>query len=122
MSKSNKIWFPEIEEHLRTHWNPKVDWSDMSELSHDLTCMLWKIRRDLDIKEESLYYCKECNEYYGGPKQITIRSILYALESMDLIDRQALKKLDGRWKYYRKKNDLDAYGNPKQQNRIGWMK
>ena len=44
------------------------------------------------------------------PPDISIRSMLFALEKIDVIDHDEFTGLDKSWKKYRKAANLDAYG------------
>ncbi len=58
-------------------------------------------------------WCPNCKEYHDSrPPEISIRSMLFALRKLNVIDDKGLKELDKLWKKYRKASNLDAYGKP----------
>jgi hypothetical protein len=56
-------------------------------------------------------WCKNCQEYHDSrPPDISIRSMLFALKKIDIIDHDELASLDKSWNKYRKAAILNAYG------------
>jgi hypothetical protein len=59
----------------------------------------------------SRMWCKNCQEYHDSrPPDISIRSMLFALKKIDIIDHDELASLDKSWKKYRNAAILNALG------------
>ncbi|MDL1963981.1 MAG: hypothetical protein LWW98_06540, partial [Deltaproteobacteria bacterium] len=68
------------------------------------------IRNDRKIKP-ARRWCPNCQEYHDFRlPEISIRSMLFALKKLNVINDNKLKALDKSWKKYRKASNIDAYG------------
>jgi hypothetical protein len=48
---------------------------------------------------------------------IGIRSLLFALRKVNLLDDEHFSRLDNEWKKHQRRHRLDSGGNPKGQNK-----
>jgi hypothetical protein len=106
---AQRAWFPEMLADLNARWSSDMTWDELAAFCHDMTEKRQRIRDDRSIKPIRMA-CHECG---GGmvPPPISIRSALFALRKLNVIDESEFKKLDREWSKYRKAKDLDAYGN-----------
>ncbi len=107
---AQRAWFPEMMSYLKDTWNPQMTWEECADLCHQMTLFRQSIWKKRDIKPVKKW-CNNCKEYHDSrPPDISIRSILFTLKKLDVIDDNDFKRLDKSWKKYRKKANLDAYG------------
>ena len=97
---------------LKAKWSSDMTWGELAAFCHDMTEKRQRIRGDRSIKPIR----KACHECGGSmvPPPISIRSALFALRKINVIDEPEFKKLDREWSKYRKANNLDAYGNSQE--------
>ena len=56
--------------------------------------------------------CKNCGQIHAmGPLPIGVRSLLFALKKIDLLDDQEFANRDKDWKARQRRNRLDSLGN-----------
>jgi len=109
---AQRAWFPEMMSHLKDTWNPQMTWEECAELCNKMTLLRQSIWKKHDIKPARTW-CKNCQEYHDSrPLDISIRSMLFSLKKLDLIDDNEFKQLNKAWRKYRKAFNLDAYGKP----------
>ena len=107
---TQRAWFPEMMSTLKDTWNPQMTWEECAELCHKMTLTRQAIWKERDIKPAKIW-CNNCQEYRESrPPDISIRSMLFTLKKLDVIDDNEFKRLDKSWKKYRKELNLDAYG------------
>ncbi len=115
---AQRAWFPEMLDALKARWSRDMAWEDLAVLCQRLTGERHKIREARGIKAPRMS-CTEC----GGQmvfSPLSIRSALFALRNIDVVDEAEFKSLDREWGKYRKANGLDAYGNrPKSEQSPG---
>ena len=109
---AQRAWFSEMLAELKETWNPQMSWEECAELSQKMTIFRELIWKNQNIKPARTW-CPNCKEYHDSrPPEISIRSMLFALKKIYVIDDNELKELDKSWKKYRKEFYLDAYGKP----------
>ena len=109
---AQRAWFPEMVSELRDNWNPQMPWEECAAFCQRMTVFRESIWKSRDIKPVRAW-CPNCKEYHESrPPDISIRSMLFTLRKLKVIDDKALKELDKAWKKYRKASNLDAYGKP----------
>ncbi len=105
-----RAWFPEMLTDLKQRWlSHEMTWDDLAIFCREMTEQRQKIKEAGNIKT-SWGSCEAC----GGKlvlSPISIRSALYALRKIGVIDDDRFKNLDRDWNKHRKTNGLDAYGN-----------
>ena len=110
---SQKVWFPEMLSDLKKKWDPSLSWEACRELCEEMTKIRKKIKEERGIKPVKRW-CKNCQGYHNMElAPISIRSLLFALKKISLINDEEFKKLDSDWKKYQKINNLNAYGTIK---------
>ncbi len=114
---SQRIWFPEMIEKLKTQWSPSMTWEDLTDFCRMITEERKQIRESLGIQPPR-YKCTHCGTVSQASDNypISIRSALFILKNNGVVSEDDFKELDKQWKKYRKENELDAYGNKKTHN------
>ena len=109
---AQRAWFPEMMAKLREAWNPQMSWEESADFCQKMTFFRESIWKDQKIKPARTW-CQNCQEYHDSrPPAISIRSMLFTLKKLNVIDDNEIKALDKSWKKYRKASNLDAYGKP----------
>ena len=109
---AQRAWFPEMLAELKETWNHQMSWEGCADLSQKMTIFRESIWKNRNIKPARTW-CPNCKEYHHSrPPEISIRSMLFALKKINVIDHDEFKELDKSWKKYRKESNLDAYGKP----------
>ncbi len=107
---SQRAWFPEMMSELKNTWSHQMTWEECADLCHQMTLLRKSIWKERNIKPARMW-CKNCQEYHDSrPPDISIRSMLFALKKINVIDHDEFARLDKSWKKYRKAANLDAYG------------
>ena len=110
---SQRAWFPEMLNDLRERWNPSMSWETCLDLCNEMTKKRKRIKAEKGIKPVRRW-CKKCGRYsFMEPIPISIRSLLFALKKISMINDVEFKRLEKEWKKYQKINNLDAYGKMK---------
>ncbi len=111
---AQRVWFPEMLEQLGRLGRETFTWEVMIAFCSKMTSFRVELREAKGIKDP-IYYCKSCGKKHRGELPgVSIRSALFALLKQDVISDSELKTLDRDWARYRRKNRLNAYGNPKE--------
>jgi hypothetical protein len=109
---AQRAWFPEMMAELKDIWNPQLSWIVCAAFCERMTVFRESIWKNRNIKPARTW-CPNCKEYHDSrPLEISIRSMLFALRKLNVIDDKELKELDKSWKKYRKASNIDAYGKP----------
>ena len=109
---AQRAWFPEMMEKLKETWGPQMSWEECADFCQKMTVSRESIWKDREINPARMW-CPKCQDYHNSrPPDISIRSMLFALKKLNVIDDNELKALDKSWKKYRKEFNLDAYGKP----------
>ena len=106
---AQRAWFPEMLEDLKSYWSTDWSWRGFSVFCEAMTEKRQKIKEVRGIKPARMH-CKEC----GGQMvllPISIRSALFALRKIGVIDDNDFKRYEKEWAKFRKANSLDSYGN-----------
>ncbi len=110
---NTRVWFPAMLNTLKSRWNESMSWQQCSELCKDMTQYRKQIRKEKGIKPV-IKWCQNCKDYHEmEPAPISIRSLLFALKKVKVIEEKKFKELEREWKRYSRVNKLDAYGKPK---------
>ena len=109
---AQRAWFPEMMTKLKETWNPQMSWEECADFCKKMNVFRESIWEDRKIKPARTW-CSNCQEYHDSrPPEISIRSMLFALKKLNVIDDNELKALDKSWRKYRKASNPDAYGKP----------
>jgi hypothetical protein len=106
---ARKAWYPEMLDELKKNWSSKISWEEVVIFSRRMTEERTKIRNERDIKPLQMH-CKKCGGNIALPP-ISVRSCLFALRKLNVINEEQFKQLEQDWKKHQRKNRLDAYGN-----------
>jgi len=110
---SQRAWFPEMLNDLKEKWSFSLSWEARRELCDEMTKKRERIRAEKGIKPVRRW-CSNCKAYRNmEPPPISIRSLIFALKKINLINDEEFKKLDSEWKKYQRGNNLNAYGKIK---------
>jgi len=107
---AQRAWFPEMLEELKSYWETDWSWKGFAVFCEAMTEKRKSIKKVKGIGPPGT--CKKC-----GSKlellPVSIRSALFALRKMAVIDEEELKEYGKEWAEYRKAHSLDSYGNMK---------
>jgi hypothetical protein len=110
-----RAWFPQMHEELKMRWTPSLAWDECAQLCREMTILRAKIRKKQGIKSPQMI-CKGCGGVHGmEPLPIGIRSLLFTLRKLSLLDDEQFKKLDAEWKKHQRHHRLDSLGDPKKK-------
>ncbi len=104
-----RAWFPEMLDDLKAYWVTDWSWKGFAVFCEAMTEKRKQIKDSRSIKPPRMT-CSKC----GGQVEllpISIRSALFALRKIKLINEAEFKKLEKEWAKFRKSNILDPYGN-----------
>ncbi len=108
---AQRVWFPEMIEELTDHWSSSMTWAELSDFCRSMTDKRKQIRDIRGIKPPRCR-CKRCGTVsQQGIHPISIRSALFTLKNNGTVSEEEFKKLDKKWKKFKKENNLDAFGN-----------
>ena len=103
-----RAWFPEMLEELKLYWETDWSWKGFAVFCEAMTEKRRIIKKERGIGPPGT--CKHCGSKMELPP-ISIRSALFALRKMAVIEDEQFKKYEKEWAKYRKANSLDPYGN-----------
>jgi hypothetical protein len=106
---AQRAWFPEMLDELKKYWSGEISWEETVIFSRHMTEERTKIRNARGIKPLQSQ-CPKC----GGNMRvspISVRSCLFALRKINVVNEEQFKRLEKEWNKYRRENGLDAYGN-----------
>ena len=110
---AQRAWFPEMLNDLKEKWNFSMSWEECRGLCDEMTKKRGRIRAEKGIKPVRSW-CPNCQGYRNmQPTSISIRSLIFALKKINMINDEEFKKLDSEWKKYKIDNNLNAYGKIK---------
>lgn len=106
-----RVWFPEMINDLKANWSSSMKWKELAIFCRRMTEKRKQIRQSQGIKPPKTR-CSKCGKVSRSDiNGISIRSALFALKDSGVISGEEFKTLDKDWKTFKKKNDLDPYGN-----------
>ena len=107
---SNRVWFPEMIETLRTRWHQDMSFTEIIELRDDLNEMLQQIRIQRHIRPP-VFKCPKCGQISeGAPSEVSVRAIILSVIRFNIAATKPTRALEKRWDAYRKQNWVDLYG------------
>lgn len=110
---AQRAWFPEMLEDLKSYWKTDWSWKGFAVFCEAMTEKREQIKESRGIKPLR-QRCKQCGGRMVLPP-ISIRSALFAVQKLGLIDKDQFKKYEKDWAKFRKENSLDPYGNKKDK-------
>lgn len=116
-SDAQRIWFPEMIDHLRTRWQPNLSFETLIALRNEMEAMLLRIRAENQLRSP-LERCLKCGHLgEGAPPPVSVRSMILALTRFGIVPAEEIYILEKSWATHRKQHGLDLYGkaiNPDQ--------
>jgi hypothetical protein len=107
---AQRAWFPEMLEELKQFWTGEPDWFKVVAFCQTMTSRRSSIRDQRGIRDPMMI-CRSCGGKHAMIlSPISPRSLLFALQKIDIITNDELKQLDKQWKNFRKEENLDAQG------------
>ncbi|MDP1564535.1 MAG: hypothetical protein Q8M16_24405 [Pirellulaceae bacterium] len=107
---AQRAWFPEMLSELIRFWDNDPDWSAVIKFCETMTSLRSSIWEQRGIKGP-LMTCRNCGKKHAMTlPPISPRSLLFALQKIDIITDDQLKQLDKEWMRFRKSENLDALG------------
>ena len=108
---AQRAWFPEMLSELERFWKESPDWPEVVVFCEKMTSLRTTIRDERGIRNPMMT-CRSC----GGKQAMTLpeispRSLLFALQKIEIIDDAELKVLDKEWMRFRKNENLDRRGH-----------
>jgi hypothetical protein len=114
---AHRVWFPEMVEHLRSHWHQGMSLDAIVELRDDLDAMLHRIRSERGIRS-AVFKCSRCGYVgEGADLHVSVRAMILSLGRFDIATAEQTHALEKAWGAKRKDSKLDLYGKAiKSQN------
>jgi len=106
-----RVWFPEMIDDLKTNWSSSMKWEELAIFCRRMTEKRIQIRQSRGIKSPKIR-CSKCGKVSRSDNiGISIRSALFVLKNSGVVSGEEFKTLDKDWKTFKKKNNLNPYGN-----------
>lgn len=110
---AQRAWFPEMLLELRLFWGNDPDWSQVIAFCEKMTLLRSSIWEQRGI-QGPMMTCRSCGEKHAMTlRPISPRSLIFALQKIDIITDHELKQLDKEWARFRKNQSLDVLGHVK---------
>ncbi len=107
---AQRVWFPEMIEHLRSHWRQGMSFEEIIELRNDLDAMLQRIRSEGNIESPTIK-CPRCKRSSPGPDpHVSVRAMILSTARFDIAAAEETYALEKLWAVHRKQNGLNIYG------------
>ena len=107
---AQRAWFPEMLDELKSYWATDWSWKGLSVFCEAMTEKRQAIKKARGVGPPGT--CKKCGSKMAL-MPISIRSALFALRKIAVINEVEFKKHEKEWAKYRRTNSLDSYGNIK---------
>ena len=108
---AQRVWFPEMAEHLRLRWRDDLSMEALLGLRDELDDMLGRIRSTRHISNP-LFKCPACGHIVrGADPHVSVRATILALVRFGVAAREPARALETAWSAYRKTAGLDPYGH-----------
>jgi hypothetical protein len=112
---AQRIWFPEMIDHLRERWQQSMALDAIVQLRDDLETMLQKIRAERQIPP-AVVRCGHCGWVHAAPEpRVTVRAMILSLLRFEIAAAEQTHTLEKAWAVYRKQNELGIYGKPAKE-------
>ena len=107
---AQRVWFPEMLNQLRTAWLASMTWDELAAFCQRVTVERRALRASRGI-EPPTTRCSRCGAASKSDiRGVTIRSALFALRKMGVVEEAGFKALDKSWMRHKVANQLDPYG------------
>jgi len=109
-----RVWFPMMLEALERTWSKSMTWDELADFCQRMTVERKAFRLANGIKPPRIR-CPKCGEVTSSDiKGVSIRSALFALKKVGVVEREEFKELERSWKKHRREHDLDRFGRVAQ--------
>lgn len=116
--QAHTTWFPELKEILKTKWSLNLSINQHFDLVNDLNKKLKQIRTDLKI-QAPMMWCPKCQKRHRSIfTDVSVTAMYYALKRFKLCEKNEFNILLREWKIYSKSENIDIYGNKKNDKNI----
>lgn len=110
VSDAHRVWFPEMVEHLRSHWHQGMSLAAIVELRDDLDAMLQRIRSERRIRS-AVFKCPRCGYVgEGADPRVSVRAMILSLGRFGIATADQTHALEKVWAAKRKDSGLGFYG------------
>ena len=107
---TQRVWFPEMIERLRSQWRHDMCCAALIELRDDLDSMLQRIRSDRHIRP-AVFRCPQCGQVgEGAEPHVSVRAVILSLTRFGIAPAEQTRALEKAWAAYRKQKGVDLYG------------
>jgi hypothetical protein len=115
--QSFTTWFPKLKKLLKDQWEFSLDIQEHFQLVDELNETLTQVRKELNVKPPT-FFCKKCNvRHESKMSTVTITSMYFALERLEICTHKEHLELKRNWKKYSKENSINIYGQPIEENK-----
>jgi hypothetical protein len=109
---SQRVWFDEMVETLRSRWRRKMPVEHMISLRDDLDRMLQQICSERRLRLPMIK-CPKCGHVgEGTAPHVSVRAMILSVIRFDIDDPEPTRALEKDWKAYQKAHRLDIHGKP----------
>lgn len=110
---AQRVWHPAMLAELKQFWMPGKSWDEVVAFCDRMTIMRKELALSKDIKPPMIK-CHKCGtRARAAYPTISVRSLIFALQKIDVVSDEQLKEIDRDWKKHQRKNKLDGYGRKK---------
>jgi len=110
---AQRVWYPEMLLELKEQWSRGTSWDDVIEFCERMTILRKELAVARDIKFPMIT-CPKCGKRVrSGYPKISVRSLHFALQKINVITDDEFKEIERDWKRHQRENSLDAYGRKK---------
>lgn len=121
---AQRVWFPEMLDELRAAWSAPITWSELATLCEQIAVERRALRASRGIEPPTMR-CSKCGAVSRSDlRGVTIRSALFALLKMGVVDEAGFRALDKGWMKHRAANQLDRFGRRAEAEGgvgVGWV-
>ena len=108
---SQKIWFPEVIDHLRSQWQPDMSFDRIVILRDELEATLQHIRSKRRIRSPRSK-CPQCGKSVESVPHVSVRAMILSLHKFTIAPAEQAYTLEKSWAVHRREHQLDLYGQP----------
>jgi hypothetical protein len=107
---AQRVWFPEMIDHLRSRWRQGMSCDALIEFRDDLDSMLQRIRSERHLRRPILK-CPKCGHVgEGAEHHVSVRAMILSLTRFGIAPAEQTRPIDKAWAAHRKQNRLDLNG------------
>lgn len=115
--QSSTTWFPELKKLLKDKWEFSLNIKEHFQIVGELNEVLINVRKELNVKPPT-FFCEKCNARRESKMStVTITSMYFALENIELCTHKEHLELKRNWRKYSKENKINIHGNPIEEEK-----